>query len=126
MTFSILALSIECSYAECRDYYNFILSVIMLNVIILSVIMLSVVAPLYISILVWALYSLGIIIMNLPISILCFMKLLPGMIDSVPKIFLKRDELERSDTETPFAGPVWALSQISLLTFTVTIYECWH
>jgi hypothetical protein len=38
--------SIECHYAECRDYLNYMLSVVRLNVIILSVVMLSVVAPL--------------------------------------------------------------------------------
>ncbi len=53
--------SIECHYAECRDYLNVMLSVvmlsvimlnvIMLNVIMLSVIMLSVVAPLYLALL---------------------------------------------------------------------------
>ncbi len=42
--------SIECHYAECRDYLNVILSVVMLsvvrlNVVMLSVVMLSVVAP---------------------------------------------------------------------------------
>jgi hypothetical protein len=42
--------SIECHFAECRDYLNVMLSVIILNVIVLSVIrlkvvMLSVVAP---------------------------------------------------------------------------------
>ncbi len=43
--------SIECYYAECRDYLNVMLSAVMLNVIMLSVVrlnvvMLSVVAPL--------------------------------------------------------------------------------
>ncbi len=42
--------SIECQYAECRDYLNVILNVVMLNVVMLSdvrlnVVMLSVVAP---------------------------------------------------------------------------------
>ena len=35
--------SIECHYAECRDYLNVIQSVIMLNVVMLSVVMLTVV-----------------------------------------------------------------------------------
>ncbi len=35
--------SIECHYAECRDYLNVTLSVVMLNVVMLSVVMLSVV-----------------------------------------------------------------------------------
>jgi hypothetical protein len=30
--------SIECSYAECRDYLNVMLIVIMLNIVILSVV----------------------------------------------------------------------------------------
>ena len=33
--------SIECHYAECRDYLNGKLSVVMLNVIMLSVVMLN-------------------------------------------------------------------------------------
>jgi hypothetical protein len=37
--------SIECHYAEWRDYLNVMLSVVMLNVIMLNVVMLSVVAP---------------------------------------------------------------------------------
>jgi hypothetical protein len=37
--------SIECHYAECRDYLNVIVSVVMLSVIRLNVVMLSVVAP---------------------------------------------------------------------------------
>jgi hypothetical protein len=35
----------DCRYAECRDYLNVMLSVVMLNVIKLTVIMLNVVAP---------------------------------------------------------------------------------
>ncbi len=35
--------SFECHYAECRDYLNLMLSVIMINVVMLNVIMLSVV-----------------------------------------------------------------------------------
>ncbi len=35
--------SIECRFAECRDYLNVMLSVVMLNVIILSVITLNVI-----------------------------------------------------------------------------------
>jgi hypothetical protein len=38
--------SIECHYAECRDYLNVSLSVVMMNVIMLNVVRLSVVAPL--------------------------------------------------------------------------------
>ncbi len=38
--------SIECHYAECRDYLNVMLSVIRQNVVLLSV-----VAPLYLSLL---------------------------------------------------------------------------
>ncbi len=37
MTFSIMALSIQSCYAECRDYLNVIKSVVLLNVITLSV-----------------------------------------------------------------------------------------
>jgi hypothetical protein len=37
--------SIECHYAECRDYLNVMLSVVMLNVFMLSVVMLSIVTP---------------------------------------------------------------------------------
>jgi hypothetical protein len=37
--------SIECHYAECRDYLNVMLSVIMVNVVMLKVVMLSVSAP---------------------------------------------------------------------------------
>jgi hypothetical protein len=37
--------SIECHYAECRDYLNVMLVVIMLNVVMLNVVMLSVVVP---------------------------------------------------------------------------------
>ncbi len=33
--------SMECHYAECRDYLNVMLSVVMLNVILLNVIMLN-------------------------------------------------------------------------------------
>jgi hypothetical protein len=35
--------SIECHYAECRNYLNVILSVVMLSVVMLSVVMLNVV-----------------------------------------------------------------------------------
>jgi hypothetical protein len=35
----------ECHYAECRDYLNVMLSVVMLSVVRLNAIMLSVVAP---------------------------------------------------------------------------------
>ncbi len=37
--------SIECRCAECRDYINVMLSVIMLNDMMLNVVMLIVVAP---------------------------------------------------------------------------------
>jgi hypothetical protein len=37
MTFSIMTLSIKICNAECRDYLNVILSVVMLNVIMVSV-----------------------------------------------------------------------------------------
>jgi len=71
LTIAIQHNSIECHYAECRDYLNVMLSVIMLNVVVLSVIrlnvvmlsvirlnvvMLSVVAPLF---------SFGLVIVNL-------------------------------------------------------------
>jgi len=46
MTFSRMTLSIECHYAECRDYLNVMLSVIMLTVVMMSVFMLNAVAPL--------------------------------------------------------------------------------
>jgi hypothetical protein len=36
---------IECHYAECRDYLNVMLSVVMLSVIRPNVVMLSVVSP---------------------------------------------------------------------------------
>ncbi len=36
----------ECLYADCRDYLNVMLRVIMLSVVRLNVVMLSVVAPL--------------------------------------------------------------------------------
>jgi hypothetical protein len=57
MTLSIMGLSIdiqhnsiECHYAECRDYLNVMLNVVMLsvvrlNVVMLNVVMLSVEAP---------------------------------------------------------------------------------
>ncbi len=35
--------SIECHYAECRDYFNVMMSVIILNVVMLSVVRLNVV-----------------------------------------------------------------------------------
>ncbi len=35
--------SIECHYAECRDYLNVMLSVILLNVVMLSVVRLNVI-----------------------------------------------------------------------------------
>jgi hypothetical protein len=37
--------STECHYAECHDYFNVMLNVIMLSVVRLNVVMLSVVAP---------------------------------------------------------------------------------
>jgi hypothetical protein len=37
MTFSIMTLSIECRYAERRDYLNAMLSVVMLSAVMLSV-----------------------------------------------------------------------------------------
>ncbi len=51
MTLSIMILSIECRYAECRDYLNVMplsvstLSVVMLSVVTLNVVMLSVMVP---------------------------------------------------------------------------------
>ncbi len=36
--------SIECHYAECRDYLNVILSVVLLNVVMLSVVRLNVIS----------------------------------------------------------------------------------
>jgi len=38
MTLSTMALNIACCYAECRDYFAAIMSVIMLNVVMLSVV----------------------------------------------------------------------------------------
>jgi len=35
----------ECHYAECRDYLNVVLNVVMLSVVRLNVVMLNVVAP---------------------------------------------------------------------------------
>ncbi len=35
--------SIECHYAECRDYLNVMLNVVMLNVVMLNVVMLNIV-----------------------------------------------------------------------------------
>jgi hypothetical protein len=35
--------SIQCHYAQCRDYLNVMLSVVMLNVIMLNVVMLSII-----------------------------------------------------------------------------------
>jgi hypothetical protein len=46
LTIDIQHNSIECHYAECCDYLNVMLNVIMLSVVRLNVIMLSVVAPL--------------------------------------------------------------------------------
>ncbi len=48
MIFSIMKLSTKCRYAECRDYLNVMLNVVMLRVIVLimlNVVMLNVVAP---------------------------------------------------------------------------------
>jgi hypothetical protein len=45
LTIDIQLNSIDCHYAECRDYLNVMLSVIMLSVVGLNVVMLSVVAP---------------------------------------------------------------------------------
>ena len=50
MAFSIMTLGIKCHYAECRDYFDVMLTAAMLNVVLLSVvildiIMLSVVLP---------------------------------------------------------------------------------
>jgi len=50
MTFIIMALDVECCfaewrYAECRDFLIIMLNVVMLSVIMLSVFMLNVVAP---------------------------------------------------------------------------------
>jgi hypothetical protein len=42
MTVSIMALSIECSYAEFHDLFIIVLNVVMLSVIMLSVVMLIV------------------------------------------------------------------------------------
>ncbi len=45
LSISIQHNSKECHYAECRDYLNIQLSVIILSVVRVNVIMLSVVAP---------------------------------------------------------------------------------
>ncbi len=41
MTFIIMVLSIECSYAECHNYLNVMLNVVTPKVVILSIIMLN-------------------------------------------------------------------------------------
>ncbi len=38
MAFSIMTLSIERRYAECQNYFNVMLTVVMLNVVLLSVV----------------------------------------------------------------------------------------
>jgi hypothetical protein len=43
MAFSILTLSIESHYAECRDYLNVMLSAVMLSAVMLNPVVLSVV-----------------------------------------------------------------------------------
>ncbi len=53
--------SIECHYAECRDYLNVMLSVIMLSVVMLSVVMLSVVM---LSVIMLSVIMLSVVILN--------------------------------------------------------------
>jgi hypothetical protein len=70
----------ECHYAECRDYLNVILRVIMLSVIMLSVIMLSVImlSVIMLSVIKLSVIMMSVVILSVVLECRGALKMLPS------------------------------------------------